>query len=183
MVSTAGHSPLQWLQDIERRARQRARGLPREEKVQEIWRGISFKLGEILLVSGLTEIREILVCPHILAKVPGAKMWVRGIANIRGILLPVIDLQACLAGKITNLETRTRLLIISHNNIYAGLIVDEVLGIRHFIEDSRDMETPCKEAWLAPFANGLFTEDNQTWTVFNMQKLAESEAFTNAALI
>ncbi len=175
-------SPFQCLIDIERRAHQRAKGLPREEQVQQVWRGIAFRVGDSFLVSSITHVDRIMNCPSTLAKVPGAKTWVRGLANIRGILLPVVDLHACLANKITNMESRSRVLIINQNGIYAGLLVDEVMGIKYFPEELLDTETPCQEAWVSPFNKGLFYYEQQTWVIFDMQILTESNQFLNAAL-
>jgi len=175
-------TPFQWLQDLERRARQRACGLPRQEKVQQIWRGIAFRLGEILLVTSLSDIREVLHCPAVLARVPGAKSWIKGLTNIRGLLLPVIDLSGCLEGKPIMLGSLTRLLIINQAGFSAGLMVDEVLGIKHFPEQLRDTESPCRESWLAPFAEGLFINEENTWIVFDMHALVKSNLFLKAAI-
>jgi len=68
------------------------------------------------------EIREILPYIGRLAKVPGAKSWVKGLANIRGILLPVIDLSGCLDGKPISIERHTRMLIINQAGISAGFL-------------------------------------------------------------
>lgn len=175
-------TPFQWLQQFEQRARQKAKGLPRQETVQQIWRGIAFRLDNAFLVTALEEIREIIICPTKLARVPGAKSWVKGIANVRGTLLPVINLQDCLEGKPTKIESRTRLIVINQAGIIAGLVVDEVLGIKHFPEQSKDTDQPCQHAWLAPFANGLFYEEAQMWVVFDMQALAKDDKFLKAAL-
>jgi len=182
MADTVVQTPFQWLQELERRARQRAKGLPREEKVQDEWRGIGFCLSETALVTPLTDIREILPCPNHLAKVPGAKTWVKGLANIRGLLLPVIDLQACLNGKAVTVENRTRMLVINQSNVYAGLIVDEVVGIKSFPVELLDEGTPCRDSWLAPFARGLFNHEDRLWTIFDIETLAESNVFLKAAL-
>ncbi len=182
MANTLAQSPYKWLQDLERRALLRAKGLPRYEKVEQIWRGIAFVLEETYLVTPLNEIREIIHYPGRLAKVPGAKSWVKGLANIRGLLLPVIDLKACLEGNPISINGRSRILIINQAGIDAGLLVDDVLGIKIFHEHHRDLDTPCKEAAYAPFARGLFTSDEFTWTVFDMPALAESDLFLNAAL-
>lgn len=175
-------TPFQWLQELERRARQKAKGLPRREEVQQMWRGIAFRLGTTLMVTSLNEIREIRTYPPKLARIPAAKSWVKGIANVRGMLLPVIDLYECLNNKPIKIETRTRLLVINQAGIVAGLVIDEVLGIKHFPEKLLDLETPCKESWLTPFTKGLFSDENQTWIVFDMQILAKSDTFLKAAL-
>ncbi|MDM8560553.1 chemotaxis protein CheW [Candidatus Parabeggiatoa sp. HSG14] len=182
MTNTLIKSPFQWLQDLERRTKQRAKGLPRDTPITQIWRGIAFRLREAFLITPLNEIHEVLYYPSRLAKVPGAKSWVKGLANIRGRLLPVIDLNACLEGNATTIENRSRILIINQSGVSSGLLVDEVLGIKHFPEHIRDLDTPCKETWIAPFAKGLFTYEDITWTVFDVHTLVENELFLNAAL-
>lgn len=182
MANTLAPSPFQWLQDLERHARQRAKGLPRHEKVEQIWRGIAFRLDETYLVTSLSEIREVIPYISQVAKVPGAKSWIKGLANIRGLLLPVIDLTACLEGKPITIESSTRMLIINQAGFSAGLLVDEVLGIKHFPEHLRDIDTPCQVAWIAPFARGMFVYENISWIVFDMRVLTESDLFLNAAL-
>ncbi|MDM8565162.1 chemotaxis protein CheW [Candidatus Halobeggiatoa sp. HSG11] len=175
-------SPYKWLQDLERRAKQRAKGLPHQSTIEQIWRGIAFRLGKIYLVSPLNEISEIIPYTHNLAKVPGAKSWIKGLANIRGLLLPIIDLKACLEGESIAINNRSRMLIINQSGISAGLLVDEVLGIKHFPEHLMDLETPCKDVLIAPFAKGLFVYEKDTWTIFDMQKLTNNNVFLNAAL-
>ena len=179
--NTLAQSPFHWLQDIERHAKQQAKGLPRQEKIEQIWRGIAFQLGNTYLVTHINDIREIIPYPSQLAKVPGAKSWVKGLANIRGLLLPVIDLNACLEGNPISINNRSRMLIINQTNISAGLLVDEVIGIKHFPEHIRDLNTPCKETSIAPFARGLFAYKEIIWTVFDMSALTESDLFLNAA--
>ena len=66
--------------------------------------------------------------------------WVRGIANIRGNLLPVIDLSGCLTGGVTRITGKTRVLVIDYNGFYSGLIVDEVLGMKHFMDNEYSVE-------------------------------------------
>ncbi|OQW93657.1 MAG: hypothetical protein BWK79_09990 [Beggiatoa sp. IS2] len=182
MANPLIQSPFQWLTELERRAKQKAKGLPRQEKIQQIWQGVAFRLGEVVLVSPLTEVREVLACPKVLARVPGAKTWVKGLANIRGMLLPVIDLQGCLEGTPIVLEARSRMLLVNHSSVSAGLLVDEVLGIKYFPENLRDSDTPCKEVWLASFARGSFVYEERTWIIFNMLTLVDSEKFLKVAL-
>jgi twitching motility protein PilI len=178
-------SPFQWLQELEQRAKQEAMGLPRQTIVEKIWRGIGFRLQTTYLVTSIDNIREVLTYNEISrsAKVPGAKPWIKGLTNLRGVLLPVIDLNAFFQGKPISLEKQIRMLVINQGGLSAGLLVDEVVGIiKHFPENQRDRNTPCKETWLVDFADGLFREDDITWTVFDMQKLASHELFQNAAL-
>jgi twitching motility protein PilI len=183
-MTPAYENPFLWLQTVEMLAKRQATGLPRGEQiVRKIWKGIAFRLDDVFLVAQLTEIREIITCPKILARVPGAKTWVRGIANIRGMLVPVADLQLCLSGKkSTRLDVRTRLMILNQAGVSSGVLVDEVLGIKHFPEDELDTRMSYGEQWYTPFVSGSFTDEEQTWLVFNMFNLTKSRVFLEAAL-
>ncbi|MCK5717526.1 MAG: chemotaxis protein CheW [Thiomargarita sp.] len=188
MSNTLTQTPLQYLQDLEQRTKQQARGLPRQTIVEPMWRGIAFRLGETYLVTPIEQILEVILYTGQLARVPGAKSWVKGLANIRGLLLPVIDLKDCLLkSKSIVIGEQTRMLMIKQDinqqtYISAGLLVDAVLGLKAFPEFQRDQETLSKESWLTDFADGLFIYEGITWTVFDMQKFAKSDSFLKAAL-
>ncbi len=183
-TSVVHEAPFQWLQALEKNVKQHAQGLPRQEIVQQIWHGIAFRMGKIYLLSALNEIQEVLVCPSILAKVPGAKPWVRGIANVRGQLRPVIDLQACLGGHPTLVEGQTRLLIINQGGVSSGVLVDEVLGIKHFPEEQNSTLDNSVQLpdMTAQFVRSTFHDDNNTWFVFDLLALNKSRLFLDAAL-
>ncbi len=180
----AHEAPFQWLQALEQYIKKHARGLPRQEAVREIWRGIAFRMGKVYLVAALSEVQEVLVCPPILAKVPGAKPWIRGIANVRGQLRPVVDLQACLGGGMTLVEGQTRLLIINQSGVSSGILVDEVLGIKHFPEENRKKLNNSVDLphMASQFARAVFQYEDSNWVVFDLLALSKSRLFLDAAL-
>ena len=166
----------EYLLEIERRAKQQAAGLPIAERIQQTWTGIGFRLGESYCVVRLGEIREILTYPT-LTKVPTVKRWVKGIANIRGLLLPVIDLQKYLGGNNTQIGARCRVLVTNDLEIYIGLLVDEVLGVKHFVEEEHSGEEGNNvDAWLAPYIEDAFIQADDQWHVFNMRVFLDSPA-------
>ena len=72
------------LKEIEFRSRHSAAGLPQQDEEREFWQGVVFSIGQERFVAGLGAIAEILNYPASVTPVPGAKLWMRGIANIRG---------------------------------------------------------------------------------------------------
>lgn len=50
------------------------------------------------MIAPLEEVKEILNYPDGVTRVPGTQAWLLGMANIRGNLLPLIDLQQFLGG-------------------------------------------------------------------------------------
>ena len=73
---------------------------------------------------------------------PGAKSWVKGLANVRGQLLPMLDLRQFLGSGATTPGRNTRVVVVNHREIPAGLMVDEVLGFRRFAESEFNAEAP-----------------------------------------
>ena len=174
-------TPLERLARLERLCLDHARGLPQQEQTEEDWIGIGFRLGEIHLVAPLGEVAEILT-PPTLSKVPRTKTWVCGIANVRGNLMPIMDLQAFLYDRPAALNRRSRVLVVNHNGVYSGLVVDAVLGLRHFREDQRRDELPGEDERLHEYMTSAFSAGAQHWGVFSMYDLAEAPQFLQAAV-
>ncbi len=181
MTDQQGANPIELLVDIERRARANAAGLPQQQDIREQWSGIGFRLGERWMLAPLDEVTELLTLP-VMTRVPGAKSWVLGIANVRGNLLPIMDLNGYLYGRRTVVGKRTRILVINHRGVFAGLLVDEVTGLRHFDVDRRLAARPDSDVETLPYLERGFELDGRAWPVFSMRKLAESPLFMQVAV-
>jgi twitching motility protein PilI len=169
------------LLDIDQRCRQLASELPSQEARLQTWSGIGFGLAGHWYVAPMGEIAEVLHEPH-LTRVPGVKPWMLGVANVRGRLLPVMDLCGLFGQELTSLRKQRRVLVVDHGDIFAGLLVDEVLGLQHFPLHSLDLSPPAGlQAGTAPFVQGHFHRD-QGWQVFSPLALVQSPGFFNVAL-
>ena len=80
-------TPFQLLFEIDQRCRALAAGLPAQQQVVQSWSGIGFRMGERLFVAPMGEVSEVLHEPRY-TSLPGVKSWVKGVANVRGRLLP-----------------------------------------------------------------------------------------------
>jgi len=113
--------------------------------------------------------------------VPGAKPWIKGIANVRGQLLPIIDLRQFLGSGTTPVSRNTRIVVVNHREIPAGLIVDEVLGFRRFAEGEFSGDAPPTVARCERYLAGSFRRANEQWPVLGLRSILESTAFSEAA--
>ncbi len=181
MTKQKTNQALQTLRELEAQIRQHALALPSDIEVKEDWVGIGFRLGEHRLVSKLGEVVEILTYPGF-SKVPGSKDWVRGVANIRGNLLPIMDLRGFLHGAAAVPSRRSRVLVINHMNVFSGLVVDEVLGLKHFLPEDKTVLAGGIDEALAPYLDFGFKVGDEAWSVFNMERLAEAPQFLQAAV-
>ncbi len=179
MIPTGTH-PIQLLLDIERRAKEFAQGLPQQLEVKSTWDGIGFRMGPLQAVAQMEHIHEILTFPRI-TRVPGARSWVRGLANVRGNLLPVLDLKGFLTNDLGGLQRSSRVLVIRHRGIAAGLLVDEVFGMRHFLEEEFSEGIPPALERFRPFLRGGFRQEGEHWMIFGIHELVESPGFMQVA--
>ena len=123
--------PFELLAEIERRSREAHSG-PGAGAMPAEWVGVGFRIGEEHFVANRDQVREVLMLPEGMTRVPGAKPWVSGLANVRGHLLPLVDLRAFLGAGTGGGGRSSRVLVLNSNELPVGLIVDEVFGFRRF---------------------------------------------------
>jgi twitching motility protein PilI len=174
------NDPIALLRDMERRAQGGPAASPVMRASGDVWRGIGFSVGGRRLVTSMADISEVMHCPK-LARVPGAKAWLMGIANLRGALLPVVNLQGFLRGQPATFDRESRVLVIEQDEILSGLAVEEVFGVKHFLEEQRLADAAASEEWLAPYVVGSFSVANDTWEIFDVHSLIAAPAFMQVA--
>lgn len=173
-------TPYQRLLELDQLSRRYSAGLPAQQEVVQTWSGIGFRMGSRVFVSPMGEVSEVLHEPR-QTPLPGVKPWVRGVANVRGRLLPIMDLCGFLGGELTAPRKQRRVLVVDHGDVFAGLIVDEVFGMQHFSVDDFSEQFPLLEAAIQPFIYGVFQRE-RPWLVFSPHALAGGQAFRDVAM-
>lgn len=180
-LRTLREHPFELLREIERRSRVALTGGPGDDVSGEEWVGIGLRLGNERFVVARDEVREVLMLPPALTRVPGARSWVRGLANVRGHLLPVADLRGFLgAGAITG-ERAARVLVANSTEFPVGLVVDEVYGFRRFLQREHVSETPQTAIRADRYLDGAYRRGLEVWPVLRVEKLLQSREFQRAA--
>jgi twitching motility protein PilI len=169
-------SPYELLKQLDLRFRKNASGLPVASDVIEDWLGIGFAISGIPLLAKMEDVSEILPIPQTI-RVPGVKPWVLGLANIRGNLMPVLDMNGYLYGKPSRIEKASRILIINREAVVAGLLVDEVYGLRRFKPEEHLSEQAPDTGSLGDYLSGIFIDQVRRWNVFSVEKLIRTEHF------
>ncbi|MEW5754878.1 MAG: chemotaxis protein CheW [Pseudomonadota bacterium] len=177
---TNHQTPFELLQTLAERARLNARPLPMLSESKPMWDGIGCIFAGIRVMVPLREVSEIVPCAA-LAAIPGAKHWAVGVANIRGTLITVINLAGLLGKPNSRITSQSRILVINLPELSAGILVDSVLGMRHFDYDSQVTELRIREPEIIPYIRGGFNDDEHIWPVFSLAALAKTTDFMNIA--
>lgn len=150
------------------------------------WVGLGFKLGDTNYLAARTDVREVMEPPAV-TRVPGAKPWLLGLANVRGDLLPIVDLRRLLSGE-AGVRTGTSRVIVLNHEAPAGFLVDGVGGFRSFAPEEQRHELVDEhpgesgDADPADFVLGAFVRDGTAWRVFSLRKLADAPVFRDAGV-
>ncbi len=172
--------PFELLTEMEKQSRVAHSGHAASDMPTD-WVGVGFRIGEEKFVASRDDVREVLMLPEDMTRVPGARRWLLGIANLRGHLLPLVDLKLMLGSGRTTLRRSTRVISVNHREVPAGLVVDEVLGFRRFMDHEFAHEHHKTIVRCDRFLSGTFQRADESWPVFNLSDLVESNVFLQAS--
>jgi twitching motility protein PilI len=128
----------------------------------------------------MDDVSEIIPVPTI-TSVPGVKPWLMGISNLRGTVISIADMGEFLGGKATTPNASSRVVIVKSSEWSYGLLVDEVIGMRHFTSESKLSLTETVADSLRPYVTEVFSSENQVWFTFNVDALLSDSSFLDAA--
>jgi len=174
-------NPFDVLQDLENRALKDSDDILALDQIEEEWVGVGFRVGDEKLIASMSDIKEILDLPEY-TQVPGVKPWVVGVANVRGSLLPIMDMKGYLFGDDVKKRHKGRIIVIDYKGFNTGLIVEEVYGLRHFRESDETQDFPEMNENVLPFVERAYKQDKEHWPVFDFNQMAEDERFAHVSL-
>lgn len=177
----ASITPFDTLLDYEQRSLAHVAGLPEQIDAPGLWRGIAFRLGQRRMAASIAEVTEILSFP-VLTSVPGSKFWLMGVANVRGNLVSVVDIRGFIEGERSTHNEKSRVLVIRQQGSLVGLLVDEILGQRAFVDANlREGEQESDERYQR-FIERFYEASGMVYGIFSMAALIRTPEFTQAAV-
>jgi twitching motility protein PilI len=177
----AGQALFEGLQAIEARCIRSAARLPHGEPSARIWTMVVFRLAGRTLLTPLEQVAEVLTVPAEITRVPGTKPWVMGVANNRGTLLPIYDLDECLSGTPTRRTDQERVLVVRQEELPFGILVGGPVGIHHCQASMAVNPSPAAFGPMAPLIEGGFLRESEHLPVANLARLAALPQFASAA--
>lgn len=180
MAKAGANRAFETLRDFEKRALIHAVGLPEQAAAQGTWSGIAFRIAGASLVSEISEIVEIMTVPTF-TKVPGARSWMLGIANVRGNLVPIVDLRGLLSGEKTVTDKHSRILVVPQQGGNVGILIDEIVGQRHFLDEERVDDAHYGDHMVGAYIEREYRKGDEFWGAFAVSRLTNDPTFQQAA--
>jgi twitching motility protein PilI len=176
----AGSRVLEILKNIEADTFRHAAPLPAKRDTRPQWQGLGFLVGGVRLVSALGEVSEILTVPRV-TPLPRVKDWILGIANVRGRLVPIVDLHRYLGVPTTTPRLQWRVLVVDSPEVRVGLIVEQSLGLQHFVAEGFEEGRPDDIPTLEPYVAGAYRHGGRMFYLVRLSALVQDERFTQVA--
>jgi chemotaxis signal transduction protein len=106
----------------------------------------------------IMSVQEIIRLPK-MAKVPRTPPFVDGIANLRGVILPIIDMRTRFGMDRAAETDRTRVLVIDIEGVKTGLRVDRVKQVTRVLRSDIDPPPPAIRGATADYLEGVVKLD------------------------
>lgn len=115
-------------------------------------------------------------------RLPRVPHYVAGVVNLRGTVLPVVDLAARLGWSATEPTPRHAIIVTQLGAQVGGWIVDSVSDIVTVPDEALQPPPPTAgNDTVVPFLEGLAAIEDQMVMVLNLAALADSSAMAEAA--
>lgn len=101
---------------------------PQSRSIQDEIQIVSFLVGDEEYGLDLGTVREIIRFP-VIARMPNAPDYIKGIISLRNSLMPIIDLRTKLKAVSDQVDTGTRVIVVDLNGINVGVTVDRVFEV------------------------------------------------------
>lgn len=131
---------------------------------------VSFEVGKECFAVPITKIQEIIRITNIVT-IPKSPEFVEGVINLRGKVIPVVDLKKRFVLPEKEHDSRTRIVVAEIEGLTIGLIVDAVAEVMR-AEASSFEKTPSLVAGVEQrFIEGIVKDGEQMFIVLDLDKL------------
>jgi purine-binding chemotaxis protein CheW len=149
-------------------------GLLAQQEDTQYGRFLTFILGGEVYGIGIRYVKEIIGLMPI-TKLPQAPPYIRGIINLRGIIIPIIDVHLKFRKAAVSYGDRTCIIVIDTCDLTAGLIVDNVSEVVS-IDDENIVPPP--DYGLSPqnrYISGIGKTNDEVKLLLDCEKLLSKE--------
>ena len=136
---------------------------------------VSFQIGDQHLGIDIMAIREIRAWSPA-TRLPHTPRHVSGVVNLRGTVLPIIDLSLRLGWGPTDPGARHVIIVVRIGTQLHGLIVDAVNDIVTLTDDALQPSPDAVENGLEHFVEGIATMDGRMLIVLALDQLSVEES-------
>ena len=137
---------------------------------EENLQGVAFKLRNEEYGVSILNVQEIRNLTDI-TRVPFAQDFIKGVINLRGSVLPVIDLKQRLGLEETPYTDDTRIVTVTIDDLHVGMLVDAVTEVLTLTAKPIDAKKAVNGKELTKFLSGIGNIDGRLIIMLNLEEI------------
>ncbi len=142
---------------------------------------LTFKLDQEIFSIDVSQVREVLDLTAI-TKVPRAPEFMRGVINVRGNVVPVVDLRVKFGMLKVESTVNTRIIVmdlaLDDENVVLGAIADSVHEVLELASDLIEPPPKIGSRWQTEFIRGIGKRDDQFIMILDVDRVFSSNDLT-----
>lgn len=135
---------------------------------------VSFRVGKELFVLSITQIQEIIRPTEIVA-IPRSPEFVEGVINLRGRIIPVIDLRKRFYVEAVGEANKVRIIVAEIDDVIVGLMVDAVEEVLRIDTSHLDNAPSIAVGIEQKFVQGIVKNKGQMLILLNVNELFNTD--------
>ncbi len=143
---------------------------------------MTFELGSMKYAIELPKIREILTYPELITTLPNTSEWVKGLINLRGEVVPILDIRIKFnTGEIVYDDNTAVIAVITKDKRMIGIVVDKVDDVQRLdtsnLAPVSDMGSAIPSRYLKGFVR---LNDNKMLVVMDIESVVHKSELGSA---
>ena len=140
----------------------------------ELLQLVTFSIGEEEFGVDILKVQEIIRTMEI-TKVPRAQDFVEGVINLRGKVIPIIDLRRRFGLDSKPHDKHTRIIVIEINNMIVGFVVDSVSEVLRIPAGTVEPPPPVVAGVESEYISGVGKLQDRLLILLDLDKLLSGE--------
>ncbi len=140
----------------------------------ELMQLVTFSIGEEEFGVDILKVQEIIRTMEI-TKVPRAPHFVVGVINLRGKVIPIIDLRKRFGLTSREHDKHTRIIVIEINNMIVGFVVDSVSEVLRIPASTVEPPPPVVAGLESEYISGVGKLEDRLLILLDLDSLLSGE--------
>lgn len=136
----------------------------------ELMQLVTFSIGEEEFGVDILKVQEIIRMMEI-TKVPRAPEFVEGVINLRGKVIPIIDLRKRFGLSSRGHDKHTRIIVIEINNMIVGFVVDSVSEVLRIPFSTVEPPPPVVSGMESEYISGVGKLEDRLLILLDLDRL------------
>jgi len=143
---------------------------------------LTFLLGKEIFGIQVSEVREVIEYKQVF-KMPRVPDYLKGVINLRGEVVPVIDLHSRFYSQVSGITGTTSIVIVEMNDdshkIPIGIIIDQVKAVTELYENRIESVPEIGSKIRSDFVEGIGKVEDQFVILLNVKNILNIEELAN----